>query len=79
MADELMTPELVQLGVTVDGDKHAVIAAMASLIASTGRAERDGLEKAMLDREATFATGKPGGHAIPHCRTTALNHAAHGY
>ena len=79
MADELMTPELVQLGVTVDGDKHAVIAAMASLIASTGRAERDGLEKAMLDREATFATGMPGGIAIPHCRTTAVNQAALGF
>ena len=29
MSNDMMTPELVRLGVTVDGDKNAVIAKMA--------------------------------------------------
>ena len=79
MSNDMMTPELVRLGVTIDGDKHAVIAKMAEVIAATGRAEKAGLEEAMLDREAKFATGMPGGIAIPHCRTTAVNQAALGF
>ena len=79
MSNDMMTPELVRLGVTVDGDKHAVIAKMAEVIAETGRAEKAGLEQAMLNREAQFATGMPGGIAIPHCRTAAVNQASLGF
>ncbi|MFT0846200.1 fructose-specific PTS transporter subunit EIIC [Actinomycetaceae bacterium L2_0104] len=79
MSNDMMTPELVRLGVAIDGDKHAVIAQMAEVIAATGRAEKAGLEAAMLDREAKFATGMPGGIAIPHCRTTAVNQASLGF
>jgi PTS system fructose-specific IIC component len=79
MSAPLMTPELVRLEVDPPGDKHAVIGLMADLIAATGRAERDGLEAGMLKREESFATGMPGGFAIPHCRTEAVHEAALGF
>ena len=78
MTAALMTPELVRLDVAPPGDKHAVIALMAELIASTGRAEQTGLEAGLLAREESFATGMPGGFAIPHCRTEAVREAALG-
>lgn len=78
MSEPLMTPQLVRLDVPSPGDKHAVIAAMADLIASSGRAERDGLEAGLLKREESFPTGMPGGFAIPHCRTEAVREAALG-
>ncbi len=78
MSPSLIIPELVELDVDVSGDKHAVIAAMADLVASTGRADRDGLLAAFEAREAQFATGMPGGIAIPHCRTTAVHEASLG-
>ncbi|MDN5963360.1 MAG: PTS sugar transporter subunit IIA, partial [Actinomyces sp.] len=68
MSEPLIIPDLVRLGVEITGDKHAVIAAMADLVAASGRADRDGLLQAFEDREAQFATGMPGGIAIPHCR-----------
>lgn len=79
MSDQLITPDLVRLDVTVDGDKHAVIAKMAELVASTGRAEEAGLQTAMEAREAQFPTGMPGGIAIPHCRTDAVKVASLGF
>lgn len=79
MSDNLITPELVRLDVTVDGDKHAVIAQMARLVAGTGRAEEEGLQAAMEAREAQFPTGMPGGIAIPHCRTDAVREASLGF
>ena len=78
MSAPLMTPDLVRLDVAPPGDKHAVIGLMADLIAATGRAERDGLEAGLLKREESFATGMPGGFAIPHCRTEAVQEAALG-
>ncbi|HEX7350237.1 fructose-specific PTS transporter subunit EIIC [Brachybacterium sp.] len=78
MSAPLMTPELVRLEVDPPGDKHAVIGLMADLIADSGRAERDGLEAGLLKREESFATGMPGGFAIPHCRTEAVHEAALG-
>src|SRR5699024_12328099 len=77
-AAPLTTSGLVRLDVDPPGDKHAVIGLMADLIAATGRAERDGLEAGLLKREESFATGMPGGFAIPHCRTEALDEAALG-
>lgn len=76
MSAALMTPELVRLDVAPPGDKHAVIGVMADIVAATGRAERDGLEAGLLKREESFATGMPGGFAIPHCRTEAVHEAA---
>ncbi|MEU2418448.1 fructose-specific PTS transporter subunit EIIC [Brachybacterium paraconglomeratum] len=76
MSAALMTPELVRLDVAPPGDKHAVIGMMADIVAATGRAERDGLEAGLLKREESFATGMPGGFAIPHCRTEAVHEAA---
>ncbi|MDN6330747.1 MAG: fructose-specific PTS transporter subunit EIIC [Brachybacterium sp.] len=78
MSGPLMTPELVRLEVDPPGDKLAVIGMMADLIAATGRADRDGLEAGLLQREESFATGMPGGFAIPHCRTEAVHEAALG-
>lgn len=79
MSAPLMTPELVRLEVDPPGDKHAVIGLMADLISATGRADRDGLEAGLLKREESFATGMPGGFAIPHCRTDAVHEAALGF
>ncbi|MCT1910520.1 PTS fructose transporter subunit IIABC [Brachybacterium paraconglomeratum] len=76
MSAALMAPELVRLDVAPPGDKHAVIGMMADIVAATGRAERDGLEAGLLKREESFATGMPGGFAIPHCRTEAVHEAA---
>ncbi|MGO1593180.1 MAG: PTS fructose transporter subunit IIABC [Ancrocorticia sp.] len=76
---DMITAELVRLGVEPPGDKLATIGMMADVIASTGRAEKDGLEAAMLDRESKFATGMPGGIAIPHCRSEAVNEASLGF
>lgn len=78
MTEPLITPELVRLGVTVTGDKHAVIAEMATLIAASGRADRAGLLDAFEKREAQFTTGMPGGIAIPHCRAAAVKEASLG-
>lgn len=78
MSAPLITSELVRLDVDPPGDKHAVIGLMADLIAATGRAERDGLEAGLRKREESFATGMPGGFAIPHCRTEAVDEAALG-
>ncbi len=79
MSEPLITPDLVALDVTVEGDKHAVIAAMAQLVAGTGRASEAGLREAMEAREEQFPTGMPGGIAIPHCRTTAVEVASLGF
>ncbi|GAB2533459.1 PTS fructose transporter subunit IIABC [Brachybacterium huguangmaarense] len=79
MSEPLMTPDLVRLDVTPPGDKLAVIGLMADVIAATGRAERDGLEAGLLKREESFATGMPGGFAIPHCRAEAVQQAALGF
>lgn len=76
MSHRLITPELVGLGVEDPGDKHAVIARLADMVSAAGRADRDGLEAAFEEREAQFATGMPGGIAIPHCRTAAVREAS---
>ncbi|MBK0331082.1 PTS sugar transporter subunit IIA [Brachybacterium sp. MASK1Z-5] len=78
MSEPLMTADLVHLDVEPAGDKSAVIGQMADLIAATGRSDRDGLEAGLLAREESFATGMPGGFAIPHCRTEAVHEAALG-
>jgi PTS system fructose-specific IIC component len=69
-APPMITPELVRLDVSLGSDKHEVIRALAAQVAHAGRTSNpDGLAQDALAREATSATGLPGGIAIPHCRT----------
>src|SRR5919107_6169957 len=69
-APPMITPELVRLDVSLGSDKHEVIRALADQVAGAGRtSDPDGLARDALAREATSATGLPGGIAIPHCRT----------
>jgi fructose PTS system EIIBC or EIIC component len=61
---------LVRLDADLGADKDAVIRALAGIVAEAGRtSDADGLASDALAREATSATGLPGGIAIPHCRT----------
>src|SRR6187200_1361004 len=70
----MITPALVQLDVSLGSDKTEVIRALAAQVAEAGRTrDPDQLAKDALAREATSATGLPGGIAIPHCRTTAVD------
>ncbi|MDD7384059.1 MAG: fructose-specific PTS transporter subunit EIIC [Actinomycetaceae bacterium] len=77
-SEHLITPELVELGKRIDGDKYAAIHEVARLIGASGRADADGLEAAMVAREKQFVTGLPGGIAIPHARTDAVTQPALG-
>ena len=70
---ELITTDLVTLGADWGSDKHDVIRALAAVVDGAGRAvDRDQLIEDAFAREATSATGLPGGIAIPHCRTTGV-------
>jgi len=72
---ELINRDLVALDATLGQDKEAVIRALAASIDAAGRAvNRDQIVTDALAREATSATGLPGGIAIPHCRTTGVAH-----
>lgn len=67
---DLINPRLVRLDAPLGGDKHEVIRALVAVVAEAGRtADVEGLAGDTLAREATSATGLPGGIAIPHCRT----------
>jgi fructose PTS system EIIBC or EIIC component len=69
-SSSIITEELVRLDVSLGDDKTAVIRGLADLVAQAGRTgSPDGLTEDALAREATSATGLPGGIAIPHCRT----------
>lgn len=70
---DLITTDLVRLGVDWGSDKHDVIRALAGVVDDAGRAsDRDQLIEDAFARESTSATGLPGGIAIPHCRTTGV-------
>ncbi len=70
---DLITSELVLLDARLGDDKEAVIRALAALVGEAGRAvDSDQIVVDALAREATSATGLPGGLAIPHCRTTGV-------
>jgi PTS system fructose-specific IIC component len=70
---DLITTALVRLDEDLGGEKHDVIRALAHLVADAGRASYpDQLAEDAIAREATAPTGLPGGIAIPHCRTTAV-------
>lgn len=71
---DLITTDLVRLGAGWGADKHDVIRAMAGVVGDAGRATSvDQLAEDAFAREATSATGLPGGIAIPHCRTTGVD------
>lgn len=71
---DLITTDLVRLGADWGSDKHDVIRALAAVVDDAGRAaSRDQLVEDAFAREATSATGLPGGIAIPHCRTTGVD------
>ena len=73
-AQPIISPELVRLDVSLGDDKTTVIRGLADIVATAGRtADASGLADDALAREATSPTGLPGGIAIPHCRTEAVD------
>ena len=73
-APPLITPDLVRLDVLLGTDKTTVIRSLAALVGEAGRTtDVDGLAADALAREETSSTGLPGGIAIPHCRTEAVD------
>ncbi|KQV72818.1 PTS lactose transporter subunit IIC [Nocardioides sp. Root122] len=71
---DLITTDLVRLGADWGADKQDVIRALAAVVDDAGRASsKDQLIEDAFAREATSATGLPGGIAIPHCRTTGVD------
>jgi fructose PTS system EIIBC or EIIC component len=71
---QLITTELVELDQNLGTSPEDVIRHLASKVASTGRAsEVEGLFADAFAREQKTATGIPGGIAIPHCRSNAVN------
>ncbi len=69
---KLIIPQLVSLDEPLGADKDSVIAALATKIAFSGRAEQNGLINDLMSREAKSTTGMLGGIAIPHCRSQAV-------
>jgi fructose PTS system EIIBC or EIIC component len=73
----LITARQISLGPDVAADKNEVIRMLAGLLADAGRAtDADAVIADAFAREATSATGLPGGIAIPHCRTTGVTEPA---
>ncbi|WP_243057341.1 fructose-specific PTS transporter subunit EIIC [Nocardioides sp. SR21] len=71
---DLINAGLVRLDAELGSDKHEVIRALARIVGDAGRAtDVDQLIEDAFAREATSATGLPGGIAIPHCRTEGVS------
>ncbi|GAB3197290.1 fructose-specific PTS transporter subunit EIIC [Nocardioides hungaricus] len=69
----LISAELVRLDADLGADKHDVVRALAGVVGDAGRAASvERLVEDAFAREATSATGLPGGIAIPHCRTEGV-------
>ncbi|HNV10652.1 MAG TPA: fructose-specific PTS transporter subunit EIIC [Propionibacteriaceae bacterium] len=75
----LIEPGLVALDVDLGSTKDEVIRGLAGIVAATGRADAEGLAADALAREGKSATGMPGGFAIPHCRSAAVNTGSLGF
>ena len=75
----LIEPGLVALDVDLGQTKEEVIRGLAGVVAATGRADAEGLAADALVREGKSPTGMPGGFAIPHCRSAAVNTASLGF
>ena len=77
---DLITADLVRLDADLGPDKHDVIRALARVVGDAGRAgDVDQLVEDAFAREATSATGLPGGIAIPHCRTAGVDEPVLGF
>lgn len=71
---DMLTAALVRLDADLGSDKEAVIRSLAGIAAEGGRTTQvDTLFADALARESTAPTGLPGGIAIPHCRTEAVD------
>lgn len=69
----LITPQLVLLDQRIGATNDEAISTLATTVADAGRTSQpEQLVRDALAREATSATGLPGGIAIPHCRTAAV-------
>lgn len=75
----LIEPGLVALDVDLGSTREEVIRGLAGIVADTGRAEAEGLGNDAMEREGKSATGMPGGFAIPHCRSAAVNTGSLGF
>jgi PTS system fructose-specific IIC component len=76
----VIIPELVSLDADLPAEKEAVLTELADLQVKAGRAS--GTTQLLADihaREEKAATGLPGGIAIPHCRTTAVDGPSLGF
>lgn len=70
----VLIPELVSLDAGLPADKDVVLTALADLQVAAGRASDTVVLLGDIHaRESQAATGLPGGIAIPHCRTTAVD------
>jgi PTS system fructose-specific IIC component len=71
--NDLITTDLVRLDADLGADKHAVIRALADIVAQADRAlDVEALVADALAREEKSSTGLKDGIAIPHCRTTGV-------
>jgi fructose PTS system EIIBC or EIIC component len=71
--EPMIVPALVRLDVSLGSDKSEVIHALAAQVAEAGRTEDPArLAQDALARESLSTTGLPGGIAIPHCRSEAV-------
>jgi PTS system fructose-specific IIC component len=74
---QLITTQLVTLDQNLGDSPADVIRFLAGKVAATGRAsEVEGLFTDAFAREQKTATGVPGGIAIPHCRSAAVQEPA---
>jgi PTS system fructose-specific IIC component len=76
----VITTDLVSLDADLPAEKEAVLTTLAELQVSAGRAsDTDQLLADVHAREEQAATALPGGIAIPHCRTTAVEEPSLGF
>ncbi|WP_347344234.1 fructose-specific PTS transporter subunit EIIC [Microbacterium sp.] len=74
---DTITPALVSLDENLGADKQAVIASLAARVAAEGRAsDADRLAADAWAREQKDETGLPGGIAIPHAKSPAVQQAS---
>ncbi|PRB38955.1 PTS lactose transporter subunit IIC [Arthrobacter sp. MYb23] len=74
---QLITTQLVTLDQNLGDSPADVIRVLAGKVAASGRAsEVEGLFADAFAREQKTATGVPGGIAIPHCRSAAVQEPA---
>lgn len=74
---QLITTQLVTLDQNLGDSPADVIRVLAGKVAASGRAsEVEGLFTDAFAREQKTATGVPGGIAIPHCRSAAVQEPA---